>query len=131
MTFSGSGGAAGDDRDVDLVLGLALAVDQDRRAGLELAAEHEVGERILDEALDRAAQRAGAHRRVVALLDQQLLRLLGELDAGLVLAHLLAQALQHQVDDRLDLVLRQLVEDDHLVDAVQELGPEDLLAARP
>ena len=36
---------------------------------------------------------------------------------------------QHQVDDGLDLVHRQLVEDDDLVDAVQELGPEVRLSA--
>ena len=66
------------------VLGVALAADEDRRAGLELAAEHEVGERVLDEALDRAAQRPGAHRRVVALLDEQLLRLVRQLDRDLV-----------------------------------------------
>ena len=49
------------------------------------------------------------------------------LDGGLVLAHLLLEPLHHQVDDDLDLVLRQLVEDDDLVDPVQELGAEDLL----
>src|SRR5436305_15288158 len=66
---------ARNDRDVDLVF--VLAVDEDRRAGLERAAEDEVGQRILDETLDRAAQRPGAHRRVVALVDQQLLGALG------------------------------------------------------
>ena len=95
--------------------------------GRERAAEDEVGERILDAALDRAAQRPGAHRRVVALLDEQLLRVVGELDRRLVLRHLLAQALEQEVDDLRDLLLRELVEDDDLVDAVQELGPEDLL----
>jgi hypothetical protein len=33
----------------------------------------------------------------------------------------------HEVDDLLDLLLRELVEDDDLVDAVEELGPEVLL----
>src|SRR5258706_13528816 len=65
---------AGDHRDVDLFARLSvlvrLAGDEDRRARLELAAEHVVGERILDVALDRAAQRPGAHRRVVALVDE-------------------------------------------------------------
>jgi hypothetical protein len=45
------------DLDLDLVVRVALLVDEDRRAGRDLAAEHEVGERILDVALDRAAQR--------------------------------------------------------------------------
>ena len=52
----------------------------------------------------------------------------GELDAeALALELLLVSALDHQVDDLGDLVLGQLVEDDRLVDAVQELGPEVLL----
>src|SRR5215212_5964365 len=80
-----------DDGDVHLVL--VLAIDEDRRADAELAAEDEVRQRILDETLDRTAQRPGPHRRVVALLDEQLLRAVGQLDRGLVLAHLVAQAL--------------------------------------
>src|SRR5579864_3171614 len=122
---------AGDEGDVHLVavgfLRARLAADEDGRAGLELPAEHVVGERVLDIALDCAAQRPGAHRRVVALVDEQVLRLVRELDRDLVVRHLLAQALQQQVDDRLDLFLVQLVEDDDLVDAVEQLGAEDLL----
>src|SRR5881275_206793 len=121
------------DDDVDLALPvhhLALAPDEDRRTGLERAAEYEVRERILDVALDRAAQRPRAHRRVVSLLDEQVLRLVRELDRHLVRAHLLAQAAHQQLDDDLDLFLRELVEDDHLVDAVQELRPEHLLQLR-
>src|SRR5262245_6300338 len=121
------GRGARDDLDLDLVVRVALLVDEDRRAGRDLAPEHEVGERVLDVALDRAAQRPGAHRRVVALLDEQVLRLFREGHVRGVLAHLVAQPLHEQVDDRLDLFLRQLVEDDHLVDAVQELRAEDLL----
>ena len=34
---------------------------------------------------------------------------------------------QQQFDDRLDLILLQLVEDDHIVDPVEELRTEDLL----
>src|SRR5690348_10526042 len=59
---------ARDDGHVDLV-GVGLARDEDRRARLERAAQDEVGQRVLDHALDRAAQRPGAHRGVVALLD--------------------------------------------------------------
>src|SRR5207247_7868545 len=54
------GRRAFDDRDFDQRLvrtGLVSAVDHDRRAFLELPAEHEVRERVLDQALDRAAQR--------------------------------------------------------------------------
>src|SRR6478735_9300868 len=113
------------DGDVDLLV--VLASDEDCRAGLELAPEHVVGERVLDVALDRTAQRPGAHRGVVALLDEQVLRLVGQLDRHLVLGHLHAQAVQHQVDELEDLFLGELREDDDLVDPVQELGTEDLL----
>src|SRR5205807_7860907 len=41
---------AGDDREIDFVL--VLALDQDRRSRFERAPEHEVGEWILAEALD-------------------------------------------------------------------------------
>ena len=66
-----------DDRQAHLALVVALGrgVDDDGRARRELLAQHEVGERVLDVALDRAAQRARAHRRVPALLDEQVLGL--------------------------------------------------------
>ena len=103
-------------------------VDDHGRARRHLGAQDEVGERILDEALDRAPQRPGAHRRIPALLDEQVLGLLGELELELALGHRLADPQQQQLDDLLDLVLAgQLVEDDHVVDPVEELGPEDLL----
>ena len=54
------------------------------RAGLQ----HLVGERVLDVALDRAAQRPGAHGRVPALVDQQLLGVLREVELQLVLGDL-------------------------------------------
>src|SRR4051794_26845559 len=118
-----------DDRQAErlvlLVAGL-VAGDHHRRPRRHLAlAQDFVGERILDVALDRAAQRAGAHRRVPALLDQQVLGLVGQLELQFVLGHLDADAADHQVDDLLDLVLGELVEDDHLVDPVEELGAED------
>jgi hypothetical protein len=40
---------------------------------------------------------------------------------------LLAQPVDHEVDDVLDLLVREVVEDDDLVHAVEELGPEELL----
>src|SRR4051812_38072442 len=103
------------------------ALDHDGRAGGELRAQDEVRERVLDVALDRAAQGTGAHGRVPALLDEQLLGRLGELQLQLALRQRRADAAQEELDDRLDLLLLQLVEHDHVVDAVEELGPEDLL----
>jgi hypothetical protein len=49
------------------------------------------------------------------------LALLGQLELQLALRQRLADAAQQELDDRLDLVLLQLVEDDHVVDPVEEL----------
>src|ERR1035441_3297231 len=74
-----------------LALLLALGrVDHDGRAGGQLLAEDEVGERVLDVALDRPTQWAGAHGGVPALFDQQVLGGLGQLELQLALRPRLA-----------------------------------------
>src|SRR5215213_139280 len=118
-----------DDRQLQrpvLVVAGRVAVDHHGRARLHLAlAQDLVGEGILDVALDRAAQRTGAHRGIPALLDEDVLGVLGQLQLEVVLGDLDANAVDHQVDDLLDLLLGELVEDDHLVDPVEELRSED------
>src|SRR4051812_775423 len=109
------------------VRAVRCALDHDGRARRELGPQHEVGQRVLDVALDRPAKRAGAHRWVPALLDEQVLGVLGELELQFALRQRLADAAQEELDDRLDLLLLQLVEHDDVVDAVEELGAEDLL----
>ena len=61
-------------------LGIGLDVDDDDLAGAELLVEDPLGQRVLDEALDRPAQRPGAELRVVALLGQDFLGGGGELE---------------------------------------------------
>ncbi len=92
-----------------------------------VAREDLLGERVLEQALNRTAERAGAERGVEALLRQKLAGVLGERDAEALLAELHAQPVDHEVDDLLDLLGVQVVEDDDLVDAVEELGAEELL----
>src|SRR5690554_487561 len=108
-------------------LRVVLHVHDDDLAGVELLVEELLGERVLDEALDGPAQRAGAERGVVALVGDEGLRGRQELEPDALALELLLGASDHQVDDLGDLVLAQLVEDDRLVDPVQELGPEVLL----
>src|SRR5215470_1214710 len=55
-------------------------VDDDRLARVELLPEDLLRERILDEALDRTTQRPGTERRVVTLLGEQQLGVVGELE---------------------------------------------------
>src|ERR1700733_1220514 len=69
-----------DDRQALLALVIALGrVDHDGCARHQLLAQHEVCKRILDVALDRAAQRPCAHCRIPALVDEQILGRLGQL----------------------------------------------------
>jgi hypothetical protein len=102
----------------------ALGVDDDRLAHAELLPEDPLRQRVLHELLDRAPERSGSEGLVVALLRQQLLRRPRELEPEALALELLAHPLHHEIDDLGDLVERQLVEHDHLVDAVQELGAE-------
>jgi hypothetical protein len=101
-----------------------LGVDDHHLAGGELLPQELLGQRVLDHPLDGPAQRAGAEGGVVALLGQQVLGALGQLHGDVLGLELLDHAPHHQVDDALHLLARELVEDDHLVDPVQELGPE-------
>src|SRR3954468_14010990 len=102
-----------DDLDVDLALAVVRPADiglgdLDRGARLHLGPQHRVGERVLDVALDRAAQRPGTHGRVESLLDQEVLRVVREVERELALRHRLPDAPQEEIDDRLDLVLLEL-----------------------
>ena len=56
-----------------------------------------------------------------------LLGRLGHLEAHLLGTELIADALEHQVDDLGDLLDRQRAEDDRRIDPVEELRPEVLL----
>ena len=81
-------------------------------------------ERVLDEPLDRALQRPRPERGIPALLGEELLRLVGDLELDAPLGKPLAQARELQLDDVRELLLRQRLERHDLVDAVQELRPE-------
>ena len=64
------------------VVAVRVDVDRDRVAFAELAAEDALGQRVLDPLLDDALERAGAERRVVALVGEQLLRRVGQRPAS-------------------------------------------------
>jgi len=59
---------------------------------------------------------------VPALLDEEILGIVGELELQLAFGHGLADAKEQQLDDLLDLVLLELVEDDDVVDPVRNSG---------
>ena len=80
------------------------AADGDGVLALERAAEQLLGERVLEVVLDRPAQRAGAELGVVALLDQELLGLVGQDQLQAVVLEPLADLRQLDVDDLLQVV---------------------------
>ena len=77
--------------------------------------------------MNRATQRPGAKGGVRALFGDVLLGCFRELDAHALDDEALAQVVDHEVDDLGDVLAREGLEDDRLVDAVQELGAEQLL----
>src|SRR5262245_2895927 len=103
-----------------------LEVDADRVAFGELALEEPQRQRVLDEALDCALQRAGAVGRVPAGLGEVLLGGVGQLEAQAALGEAVAEPRQLELHDLADLLPRQRLELDDLVDPVEELGPERL-----
>ena len=81
-------------------------------------------QRIFDQALDRTTQRTGTERGVVPLLGKVVLGGVAELETHTLAGQLAGCASDHQIDDLANFGLAQLVEDDGVVDAVEELGPE-------
>src|SRR4051794_808676 len=112
------GVAPGDD---ELVV---LGVDGDRRPVADVASDQRPRDARLDLALDEAPQRARAVHRVVALARDERARRLGDLEREPPVAKAGADAGELQVDDLLDLLQGERLEEDDLVDAVEELGPE-------
>ena len=76
----------------------------DGHAGREAAQQQRLGQRVLDHVLDHAAQRPRAVVDVVAQLDDVVLGLLRDLQLDLLLAQLVADAREQQVDDLADLL---------------------------
>src|SRR5207245_1625315 len=103
-----------------------LGVDHDRVALAELVLEQALRQRVLDLALDRALQRPGAVSRIPAGIRDQLLRRRRQHEVDAALREAIADPVELQLDDVAELVARERLELDDLVDPVQELGPEEV-----
>src|SRR6185503_13125402 len=99
-------------------------VDDDAIPFAELPLQHAHGQRVEHQPLDGPLQRPRAVGGIVALLDDDVLRLAGQLDVDLAVFQPLHQAAQLDVDDRPHLLAGEGVEDDDVVHAVDELGTE-------
>src|SRR5215469_14382389 len=101
-------------------------VDLDLRMVANLAGEQLASQRRLQFALDKPLQRPRAERRIVAALGQVVSRPVGQLELDLALLQPLAQSDQLYIDNLAQLVARQWMEHNDLVDAVQKLRSETL-----
>src|SRR5207247_7332599 len=101
-----------------------LRVHEDRVALLELAREDLLRERVDHQALDRPFDRTRSVDRIESFFCDQRLRVVGEVARDLSLRKPLGEDLRLLLDDLHELRSHEVLEDDDLVDAVQELGPE-------
>ena len=91
-----------------LALIVFLHVDNDRVLALELALQQFLGERIFNALLDFATQRPGAEIEIRTLANHVFLGLVGQDQLQAALAQPIANLRQLDVDDRLQIVLRQV-----------------------
>src|SRR5581483_1967333 len=101
-----------------------MRVHEDGVALLALAGENILRARVEDETLDRALERPRSIGGVEALLRDERLRVGRELERDLPLGQAPREDLRLLLDDLHELLGREVLEDDDLVDAVQELRPE-------
>ena len=90
----------------------------------EAPLEDRQGERILDQLLDRALHGPSTELPVIAPRHDLLLRLAGDDQFDLLVGQQGFDTRQLQVDDALEVLPPEVVEDDDVVNAVEELGPE-------
>ena len=108
-------------------LAVLAHVDEHDVARLPRALEQLLGQRVLHVRLDGTTQRAGAVDRVGALLGQQVLSGVRELDGHALPDEAVPQLAHHEVHDAANLVLRERLEHHDLVHTVEELRAEKAL----
>src|SRR5262245_10729794 len=103
---------------------VAVHADDDVIAVHEATFEHPPREGIEQVFLQRPLERAGAIRRIIAFADEKVFRRVGEVHRDLPIGQPLQQTPELDVHNLLDVLARQRVEEEDLVDPVQEFGPE-------
>src|SRR5436190_10434069 len=76
--------------EAELVRARLILADDDTNmpAGLALAEQHFIGERLLDRLLNETGHRAGAHLLIIAMLDEPLAGIFRKLDGDIAVAEL-------------------------------------------
>src|SRR5690606_27070782 len=106
-------------------------VHLDLVAARELAHQDLLRERILEVTLDRPAERTSTEALVVAVVDEVLDRRIRQLELQLLLLEPALDLREEDMNDLADLLLRQRMEDDDVVQPVQELRVERPLDLGP
>src|ERR1035441_6823025 len=118
---------AGNDRTVEELVLVEVDLKEGWASG-DVPSNQGLRERIFDVALQGAAQRTGSVAAIYkGFVENPLLGLVGDRDGDRLLGQIGIQTLHHQLDDLDEIGVRQRLEEDHLVDAVEELGIEGLL----
>src|ERR1700722_11982264 len=100
------------------------SAELDRRAVADLPGKQHLRQWVLHPLLDHAFQRTCAISRIVPLVGEPLPRLGVEAEPDLAVFQEPVQALELDVDNLAHVLAPQPMEEDDLVDAIEELGPE-------
>ena len=92
-----------------------------------MARKQGLGERVFDVGTDGAAQRSGTKVGVVALLDEEVLGLWSKFHIHLLVSKTIADLGEFHIDDVVEVVLEERTEYHRIIEAIDELGPEELL----
>src|SRR5437879_9482898 len=103
---------------------VALRVDRDRVAVVQLALQQLERKRVLNQALDGPLERPRPEGRVVALASQEAPRRVGDLELDPPRREPAPEVSELDVHDPGDLVAPERREDHYLVDPVEKLRPE-------
>ena len=106
---------------------IAFASDLDRRSGLEALSNDFFRQRVFQIALDHTPQRPRPEDRVKASLHEKFLRRIIQLHDDVLLAQPLLYVVDFQLDNLHQVVARQRLEDDHLIDPIQKFWLEGAL----
>ncbi len=102
----------------------AIGVQSHGVARLQITVEQQSRQLVVHFFLHGAAQRPRAELGLVAVFGQPVDGRFGDVEIDVLGVQQSAGAVEHQVDDAVDLGLIEPVEDDGVVDAVEEFGPE-------
>ena len=103
-----------------------LGIDLYPVAFFEFPSKNLNRQRILNQSLDGAFERAGAVNRVEAAVGDQRLGALGDFQRHFSAGEVPAQPLELDFDDRFDFFATEIVEDDRFVDPVQKFRLESI-----